>query len=219
MAEIDRERLAEVMAEAAAGAPLAPLRLYQEFGQPVMRSLRSHLRSLGQTAVDPDDLHGLTMDACMELADLAASWRPDGGALPWVWAERRLRRLASDFVGQWSVELDEAVLDLPEAAPAAGVDDPEELELLLRLAHDWPVADLLVQALGAVTTERNQQILLAYRLQASLGDPSPANTTGHRFGMTPPAVRQVVKRTRDRLRHLIEHEPHYAGLAQLPLAG
>lgn len=99
-----------------------------------MRSLRSHLRALGQTVVDPDDLHRLTMDACMELADLAAGWRRDGGALPWVWAERLLRRLASDFVGQWSVQLDETVLDLPEAAPAVWGTTPTSLRCL----SSWP---------------------------------------------------------------------------------
>lgn len=218
MAEINRERLAEVMAEAAAGELLAPLWLYQEFGQPVMRALRSHLSALGQTVVNPDDLHGLTMDACMFLADHASAWRPDGGALPWVWAERQLRKLASDFVGQWTDELDETLHDLSGREPAGG-DEPEELELLQQIAHNKPTAGLLAEALTAITSERNQRILLAYRMQASLGDPSPAHTTGQRFGMTPPAVRQCVKRTRDRLRHLIDAEPRYADLVGLPLAG
>jgi len=219
MAEIDRDRLAEVMAEAAAGDLLAPVTLYQEFGQPVMRALRSHLGALGVTTVDPDDLHGLTIDACLFLAERASAWRPDGGALPWVWAERPLRKLASDFVGQWSDELDEAQQVLAAPEPAPGDDDAEELELLALIARERPAAGLVAEALTNVASERNQRILLAYRVQASLGDPSPAHTTGRRFGMTPPAVRQVVKRTKDRLRSLIDEDPSYAELAGLPLAG
>lgn len=74
------------------------------------------------------------------------------------------------------------------------------------------------KATCSITSERNQETLLAYRLQATRGDPSPATTTGRRFGMTPPAVRQVVKRTRDRLRNSSRASPRYASLAGLPLA-
>jgi hypothetical protein len=68
------------------------------------------------------------------------------------------------------------------------------------MARDRKDVERYVEALtSASTSERNQRILLAYRLQASLGDRSPAITVGRRFGMTPAAVRQVVKRTSDRL--------------------
>ena len=202
MADLDLERLAELMAQAGAGVQTAPISLYEEFGLFVTRAMRRHLSDLGVRDVDADELHGLVMDACYELADRARSWRPDGGALPWVWAERRLRMLASRFVGQWSDPLDDSHHELP-AAPlrdARPADDPDELELLGRLARERPDVGRYAEALStAATSERNQRVLLAYRLQASLGDRSPAITVGRRFEMTPAAVRQVVKRTSDRL--------------------
>ncbi len=219
MAEIDRVRLAQVMAMAAAGVETAPVLLYQEFGLTVARALRHHLGSLGMGDIEADDLHGLTIDACIVLCECASGWRPDGGALPWVWAERRLRALAARFVGQWADPIDAAVFEV-EASPLAGIrdSDVDELDLLRQLAADGGVVGLLAEALAAAGTERNQRILLAYRLQANLGDPSPANTTAARFAMTPPAVRQVVKRSTDRLRAVIAGDARFAPLADVPLA-
>lgn len=201
MADLDFERLTELMAQAAGGVPTASIALYEEFSLHVARALRRHLADLGVRDVDPDDLHGLTMDACFILADRARAWRPEGGALPWVWAERRLRQQASRFVGQWSDPLDDGVRQLP-APPLAGPadDDPDELDLLRSIAgRRADVAGYADALSSAATSERNQRVLLAYRLQSSLGDRSPAITVGRRFHMTPAAVRQVVKRTSDRL--------------------
>jgi hypothetical protein len=210
MAEIDRERLAEVMEMAAAGVETAPIALYQEFGLHIARALRRHLAALGVRDVAADDLHGLTMDACFELATHARAWNPAGGALPWVWAERRLRQVASGYVGQWSDAFDERIHDRAgesTAEPPAAPGDPDELDLLRSLAARRPDVDTYAGALAAAaTSERNQRVLLAYRLQASLGDPSPANTVGARFGMKPATVRQVVKRTGDRLAQLWQPE-------------
>jgi len=208
MADIDRERLAEVMAAAAAGVETAAISLYQEFGLHVARFLRRQLHSFGMRDIDADELHGLTMDACFVLYDHARGWSPAGGALPWVWAERRLRRLVSTHVGQWSDSLDDQVLEVPASslAGSAGAEDPDELELLHVIARRRPDVAAYAEALSsAATSQRNQQVLLAYRLQSSLGDRSPANTIGRRFGMTPPAVRQVVKRTGDRLELELRH--------------
>lgn len=200
MADLDIDRLTEVMAHAGDGVPTAPLSLYEEFGLFVARAMRRHLSDLGVRDVDADDLHGLTMDACFVLADHARSWRPDGGALPWVWAERRLRMLASGFVGQWTDPLDDSLYEVPAAPLAAPADDPDELDLLNRLAREHRDVRRYAEALStAAASERNQRVLLAYRLQASLGDRSPAVTVGRRFDLTPAAVRQVVKRTSDRL--------------------
>lgn len=200
MADLDFERLADVMAQAAAGVQTAPIALYEEFGLHLARAMRRHLAELGVRNVDPDELHGVTMDACFVLADHARSWRPDGGALPWVWAERRLRQVAVRFVGQWSDPLDAALELVAAPVPVAGDDDPDELELLHRLAGERADVKRYAEALSSATSSvRNQRILLAYRLQSSLGDRSPAHTIGRRFDMTPAAVRQVVKRTTDRL--------------------
>lgn len=190
------------MALAASGVEAAAVLLYQEFGLHIARSLRRHLGDFGVRDIDADDLHGLTMDACFELYDHARSWSPTGGALPWVWADRRMRQLVSRHVGQWSDPIDEEHQALP-AAPIAGVrssDEPDELELLRIMAKSRRDVANYVDALdAAATSTRNKEVLVAYRLQASLGDRSPAVTIGRRFAMTPAAVRQVVKRTSDRL--------------------
>lgn len=208
MADLDFERLTDVMAQAAAGVPTAPIALYQEFGLAVARSMRRHLTDLGVRRVDHDELQGLTIDACLELADHAGGWRPDGGALPWTWAERRLRQLAVRHVGQWSDPLDDTLLDLP--APEYGEghdDDPDELDLLHAIARRRDDVAAYAEALDrSATSTRNQQVLLAYRLQASLGDQAPAHTVGRRFAMQPAAVRQVVKRTSDRLARALDEQ-------------
>jgi hypothetical protein len=134
-----------------------------------------------------------------------------------VWADRRLRQEASRFVGQWSDPIDDRVRQLPAPTLSCEVDrDPDELDLLRSMAEERAdVADYAAALSSAATSERNQRVLLAYRLQSSLGDRSPAVTVGRRFGMTPAAVRQVVKRTSDRLaEHWRPADDHVA----LPLA-
>lgn len=202
MADLDRQRLVQVMALAASGVETAAVLLYQEFGLQVARSLRRHLGDFGVRDIDADDLHGLTMDACFVLYDHARSWSPTGGALPWIWADRRMRQLVSSHVGQWSDPIDEEHQALPAAPVAApwSSDEPDELELLRVMAKSRRDVATYVDALdAAATSSRNKEVLVAYRLQASLGDRSPAVTIGRRFEMTPAAVRQVVKRTSDRL--------------------
>ncbi len=202
MADLDRQRLAQVMALAASGVGTAAVLLYQEFGLQIARSLRRHLGDFGVRDINADDLHGLTMDACFVLYDHSRSWSPTGGALPWAWADRRLRQLVSAHIGQWSDPLDDEHLALPAAPMSASwsPDEPDELELLRVMAKSRrDVAAYVVALDGAATSSRNKEVLVAYRLQASLGDLSPAVTIGRRFQMSPAAVRQVVKRTSDRL--------------------
>jgi hypothetical protein len=66
---------------------------------------------------------------------------------------------------------------------------------------------------------RDRAILLEVKLQTDAGDPSPANTVAREFGLQPAAVRQVVKRTCDRLRALAKNEARFAKLAGLPILG
>jgi hypothetical protein len=58
-------------------------------------------------------------------------------------------------------------------------------------------------------------LVLEVKVQAGLGDPSPAVTVGRRHGMRPDAVRQAVKRTLDGLRDLARSDVRYARLACL----
>ena len=211
------ERLVVLMARMAGGDRAAVFTFYAEFGKPVASTMRRQLARLGVDRVERDDLDGLVIDGCMAIAGCAAGWSPDGGALPWVWAERRLAAVASTFVGQHADELDEAYSRTVAAPEPASALDIDELELLQQVAAQSSQAALLAEALELVTTPRNRAILLGFGLQVSLGDPSPAVTVAGQHGMQPANVRQVVKRTKDRLRALASTEPRFQPLADLAL--
>lgn len=223
-----RERLVQLMAQMAGGDKAAIFTLAAEFGAQVGATVRRQLAHVGVQQIDLDELHGLVVDACMELYDCAQAWDPAGGALPWVWAERRVARLVSSYVGQHHDELDE-----PRLAEASGVvlaergeavpghDEPEPLDLLAALADGargpHPLCRLVQEALELVSTDRDRRLLLEVAVQASLGDRSPSATAAALHGMRADAVRQVVKRTKDRLRTLAATEARFAPLAELPL--
>lgn len=210
------QRLRVVMAAMAAGDRGATFDLYAEFGGPIGATVRRLLRRLGVDAVPREELDGLVIDACLELQACAEAWDPEGGAVPWVWAERRLLTVASRWVGQHADAIDEKVevIDLVVPAPAPD-SEPNLVELLGRL--DDPTCRLLREALASVASVRDQAILLEVGLQRSLGDTSPAVTIGPHVGLRPDAVRQVLRRLRQRLSALAVDQPRYAPLVDLAL--
>lgn len=205
------------MAQLAGGDRRAACTLALEFSGPIGGAIRTHLGALGVHDVDRDELDSLVIDVCIMLADVAGAWRADGGATPWQWAFHRVRQVVSGFVGQHADDLDEGLLDLAAPAPAPG-DEPDVMALLDGLAGQWPLVALVREGLEAVASARDRQILLEVELQAVLGDPSPAVTVAAEWGMQPAAVRQVVSRTRRRLRGLAQGDERFAPLADLPLA-
>jgi hypothetical protein len=222
--QVQHDRLVTVMSRLAAGDRAAIFTLYAEFGGVISGVLRRELARLGRYGVPADDLDGLVIDACLEVASLARSWDPARGAAPWTWAQRRLTRLASSYVGIHADPLPDGISSWLDAGAGLGGSDsgasrpdPEPLSILERLAARHPQCRLLLDALDRVSTPRNREILLEVRLQASLGDPAPAVTVGRSFGLRPDAVRQVVKRTRDAIGRLAVDEPRFAALAAIPL--
>jgi hypothetical protein len=217
--QAQHEQLVTVMSRLAAGDRAAVFTLYAQFGGVIAGVLRRELSRLGRYGVPADDLDGLVIDACLEVASLARSWDPARGAAPWTWAQRRLTRLASGYVGIHADPLPEGISTWLDGGAGAGSSrpDPEPVGLLERLAARHPQCRLLLDALDRVSTPRNREILLEVRLQASLGDPAPAVTVGRSFGLRPDAVRQVVKRTRDAIGRLAAEEPRFAALAAIPL--
>ena len=213
------ERLVVLMARMAGGDRAAVFTFYEEFGGHVARVMRAQLRRLGTEYVEREDLDGLVIDGCLELSSCAGGWDAAGGALPWVWAERRLGQIASRFVGQYTDDLDDGRLSgvTATAPPPASGTDVDELEVLSTLAGRLSEVALLAEALERVTTPRSRRILLGYQLQASLGDPSPSQTLGTEHDMQPATVRQVVKRTKDKLRALAGSEPRFEPLLDLAL--
>lgn len=212
-----QRRLRDVMQVMAAGDRAATFDLYAEFGGPIRATVRRLLRRLGLDSVPPEELDGLVIDACLELQSCAAAWDPTGGALPWIWAERRLLAVVSRWVGQHADTLDDRgeVIDLIVASSSGASTEPTALEVLDRLDH--PTCILLKEALEVVATGRDRAILLEVSLQRSLGDASPAVTIGPHVGLRPDAVRQVLRRVRQRLTALAASEPRYAPLADLAL--
>jgi hypothetical protein len=218
MERVERDqRLRVVMAAMAAGDRGATFDLYAEFGGPIGATVRRLLRRLGVDTVPREELDGLVIDACLELQGCAESWDPDGGAVPWVWAERRLLAVVSRWVGQHADAIDDKheVIDIVVTSSGAPSAEPSPLELLARL--DDPTCRLLREALASIASVRDQTILLEVGLQRSLGDTSPAVTIGPHVGLRPDAVRQVLRRLRQRLSALAAAEPRYAPLVDLEL--
>lgn len=207
------------MARLADGDEAAIVSLYVEFATPISAALRAHLRAVGCEGVSRADLDGLVLDACFALADCARAWRPDGGALPWVWAARRLRVLAAAHVGQYAEVFDpDRHEPAGEPGPApGGTDARSQVEVLDRLAVAHPLCRLLREALAQVGSARDGEIFLELQVQRLAGDRAPAVTVGRQFGLSSAAVRQVRRRTRARLRSLASADERFAPLASLDL--
>ncbi|HVV38339.1 MAG TPA: hypothetical protein VHC63_17150 [Acidimicrobiales bacterium] len=209
------ERVAELMTAMAAGDASAMFTLYTEFGAVIRRVLQSHFADRGVHVVPADEMNGLTLDATMALFEAAPSWRADGGAMPWTWAERRLRAIVNAYLGPHTREFGDE--DGGVVATDVAAADVDELDHLETVARDDDTIRLLVDALDATSSRRDAQVFLSVRAQAAGGDPSPANTVAARHGMKPPAVRQAAKRVGDRLRALAARDATYAPLLELPL--
>ncbi len=107
MTDNDRDRLAELMARFAAGDLGALVPFIHSFGGALARVIRRHLTDLGRfdVASDRQQVDELVQETALDLAERAGSWDP-AGALPWVWADRAIRRIVVRYVGHPSVELD-----------------------------------------------------------------------------------------------------------------
>ena len=216
------ERLVAVMAQLAQGDQAALFALYEEFGESIAMVVRRELRRVNMRAT-PDDFSGLVIDATLSIGECAGGWDPAGGAPPWVWAEQRIRQVVRRFVGQFADSIDSGSKATEEAFEKYAATTPQsardngitEIDALVRLSASDDVCALLLAALEDVATERDREILLAYKLQSALGDPSPANTVGAAFRMKPATVRQIVKRALDRLRALAVSETRYRPLLDL----
>jgi hypothetical protein len=209
------ERLVAIMGRVAERDRAAVVMLYTEFGDVIAGVMRRHLGRLRVTGVDPDELHGLVIDACLELYDCGGAWRADAGVAPWTWAERRLAGVASSWVGQHSDELDERSTHVPSPRARSG-REPKPLAVLDDAGD--PMCRLLRRAFDAAqVSARDRSLLLEMQLQRSLGDPSPAETVATLHGLSAPAVRQAVKRAKDRLRDLVSTTPAFEPLRDIVL--
>ena len=209
------------MRRLAGGDEAAVVTLYERYGGPIAAAVQRVARQR-RGRVDRDDLDGLVFEVCFELASIAGSWSPDGGALPWVWARHRVANVVDRVLGQWTDPLvDERVgaLDLrlsdATAPPTAG---GSLLDTLERLVPDMASARLLAEALDHERiSPRDRELWLEYAFEKHSGNTSPAATVAPEFGMREVSVRQAARRARQRLVRLAASDERFAPLADLPL--
>lgn len=235
------EELAGIMARLADGDEAAVVTLYERFGDRVAGTVRAVLRERGLSLVH-DEVGGLVFDACLAIGDVAGGWSPDGGALPWTWARRRIERCVDRLLGQHTVPLDEHVHALDERAAqggyagvgslgslgsgssgsgrrAGGDREPMCAALASLVAVDSRVRLLDDAFERAAVSRLDREVCLQYAAEQHTGNRSPATTVGAMFALREPTVRQRVRRSRERLRQLAAAETRFAPIAQLPLLG
>ena len=206
-----------IMARLAGGDTAAIFTLAQHHGHRVAGVVRRQLRTCGVDFVHPDDLQSLVLDACMELHAVAAAWRP-GGALPWWWAEGRIRGIVNRWVGIHADALDEQWGEEREGEPPAPSSEGSLAEAFARLVAEDPRVQLVAEAARAAKVDDVALVcLLDYQIQQGQGDPSPAHTLAERYGTTPDAMRQRICRGRRRLRQVVQSDPRFAVLSELEL--
>lgn len=207
------ERLMERMAQRDATA----LADFVDEHTPILAAvMRSHLMQLGWTHPGPDEVHDLVMDAVLELWRIAPAWRPDGGAMPWVWAGARLRRLASAYLGQHASDISDIEIADTVETVASELQTGDSTTVLRSLASRHHLAELLAEALSATATARDQAVFLDVAQEVAAGNPRPAVTVGARWGMAAPAVRKVVQRIRRRVTALADADNRYRAVAAIP---
>jgi DNA-directed RNA polymerase specialized sigma24 family protein len=215
--------LVAVMARLSEGDESAVVTLYERFGDRVAGTVRAVLRERGLTLVH-DEVGGLVLDACLAIAGVAGAWSPDGGAMPWTWARRRIERCVDRLLGQRTVPLDEH-LHLVESwvAPGAYVGlDPDDGRPLCTALAGLSATDDRVRLLDdafdrAAVSPLDREVCLQYAAEQHTGNRSPATTVGAMFALKEPTVRQRVRRSRERLRRLAAADSRFAPLGELPL--
>lgn len=195
-----RARVEAVMARLAGGEQQAMWDLHDLAEPWLRRMVRAEARRIDIRLGD-DDVIDLTLDAAIALGHLAHAWKPDG-ALPWVWARRRIAALVHAHAGTFAKPLDETHLDIEASAVLPPVDDPRGV--LRSLARHHPAARRIEQLLAETTSDRDAAIWLGVQLERGAGNRSPAVTVGVDHGLRTDAVRKVVQRVGERLDERLE---------------
>lgn len=214
-----RSAVAALMGRMSEGDQAAAFEMYVELGDAVRGSVARIARNLNAAHLTREDLDALALDVCMALLPISTSWTADGGALPWVWAHRRVAAIVSAYVGQYASPFDEERGDSPTDIHAGDLEDLPDEVALARIARREPLVGLLLDALTSVTSDRDLRVVLVFAVQQAQGDPSPSHTVARAVGLEPDNVRQIVSRTRRRLHGLVEVDERYGALGALPFLG
>ena len=207
-----------IMGRLVDGDTAAVFTLAEHHGHRIAGVIRRQLRRCGVDVVGADDLRSLVLDACMELREVAGGWKP-GGALPWWWAEGRIRSLVNLWVGVHADPIDDHWNDVEdEVSGAAPSAEDSVAATFARLVEEVPLVGLVAEAAQAARVDDVSLVcLLDYCIQQDQGDPSPAHTLADRYGISPEAMRQRICRGRRRLRHVVTTDPRFAALAEFEL--
>ena len=214
------DELAGIMRRMAEGDEAAVVTMIERYRAPLSAAVHRVARQR-RVPIDRDDVDGLVIDVCFELAKVAHRWSPEGGALPWVWARHRVANVVDRAIGPWAEPLDDgrlADLDDRVVEVAAPVADGSMLDALDRIVPDLASARLLAEALDrAAISRRDRELMLEYHYEKQSGNRSPATTVGSVFGLRDVTVRQAARRARGRLLDLAANDEYFAPLAELPL--
>jgi len=219
------ERVRTLMAAMAAGDTDAIFAFEAAFAPAIARNLRRIAEDRGAT-LRAGEVDELVREVVLDLAERAAAWRPDGGALPWRWARHRLANLVDGHLGQWATPIEEAQAALDRraaegggpgaAAPlAAGGRERAAGEVAASAARREPLLGLYLEALHLVASPRDVDLLLEELLERGGGNPAPAEAVARANEVAAATVRKQKSRVIARVRRLAATEARFAPLADL----
>jgi hypothetical protein len=234
------DELVAIMGRLAQGDEAAVVTLYERFGGQIGAAAQAVAAARGRR-LGRDDLEGVVIEVCFELARVAGGWSPEGGALPWVWARHRVANVVDRELGQWTEPLDEQRMAQLAEGPDVG-DDADVRDVggpaggthsVVGAAHArdapvWPVferiaadhhgARLLLDALErSGTSRRDRELWLEYVCEKAVGNAAPATTLSPVFALKESTVRQAARRVRQRVRRLAATDERFAPLIDLPV--
>lgn len=220
MTATDRAQVTELMRRIADGDTAAIFEMHAENQAALSAAVYRVAHRWGIT-LRYDEVQDLTLDAALAVAEAARGWRPDGGALPWKWAERRigdaiatrLGRLVTSPLTDW----DGDDIDLPEDVPVAACADVDPVEVLASADHDKLKEAAAAFAATLALRPRHLRLLIEVAVQESAGDPSPAKTVARMYGVSDTSVRQTVHRARKALAATAARDSRYRWLLDAPL--
>jgi len=161
-------------------------------------------------------LNDIVRDCVVELARIAPSWRPDGGAKPWNWARPRLVAFAYKQLGTFADDIDDHTELADDGAVPTGPDMGDVIELFGGLRTRDPILDLLGEALELVAGQRDRRVWLEMLIESFEGNRSPAVTVAVNNEIKPANARKVNQRMNGKLINLAVTTTHFGPLLRLP---
>jgi DNA-directed RNA polymerase specialized sigma24 family protein len=216
----DPADIAVVMTHLAGGDIAFVATLTEHHGARIAATVRRLLRGIGQAHIADD--HHEVADIVDEIAfdiifEKASSWRAEGGALPWVWAEKAIRQLLVSRVGHTRVAVNDDTLgEIPEPEPPVSHQRGTADTWDLARVDDERIV-LVDRALELVASERDREVWRQYVIQQSNYDYSPSNTVAAMTGLSSTNVRKISQRVRQGLEHLARDDERFTALRSLAI--